>query len=227
VKITVQVKWTILLSLSLLASAAAPGKHLSSRDMAVALSSTDLGQFPAQGDPAASVVLLEFASFECPYCRRHAEATFPQIVDKFVRTGKIRYVFVYFPLDESDLERQLSTAAQCAQRQGRFWEMHDALFHDAPVADSTGLARSVAAIGLDAPEFQRCAHDAGVIAAIGAGKKLRERFGVRGTPWFVMARGGDGHWTDVSSTFGARPFEFFDSALSDLLGSSQREDHRP
>jgi protein-disulfide isomerase len=144
-----------------------------------------------------------------------------QIVDKYVRTGKVRYVFAQFPLDEHKQARMLAAAARCAHLQGKFWPMHDTLFRNQEPIDESALQQRAADVGLNAPDFTHCLHDSATSSAINAEKRLGERLGVQGTPWFVIGRGGDGHWSDVSQAFGARPFEFFDHALGELLESSR------
>jgi protein-disulfide isomerase len=185
------------------------------------LSKADLRQLPTLGDPSASVLVLEFGDFECPYCRQHAATTMAEISDKFVRTGKVRYVFAQFPLDEHKEARLLAAAARCAHLQGKFWPMHDTLFRGQEPADAAALQQLAAQMGLSPADFGRCLQDSSTSTEINAEKHLGERLGVQGTPWFVIGRGGDGHWSDVTQAFGARPFEFFDHAISGLLEASR------
>jgi hypothetical protein len=57
----------------------------------------------AIGDPDAPVVIEEFSDFQCPFCRRFHDDTFPQIVEEYVQTGKAYFVYRHFPIvDRND-----------------------------------------------------------------------------------------------------------------------------
>jgi len=103
---------------------------------------TDLQDDPlairAKGSPSAPVTVFEMSDFQCPYCRRHALETFPIIEREYLATGKVRWVFINFPL--VDLHRNALPAAEvamCAARQKAFWPIHDLLYATQP--DWSGL----------------------------------------------------------------------------------------
>jgi protein-disulfide isomerase len=86
----------------------------------------------ALGDPDAPVVVEVFEDFQCPACRNFSDEIEPLIVDKFVTTGDIRYIYRHYPFiddraptNESD---QAANASMCAAEQDRFWDYHDVLF---------------------------------------------------------------------------------------------------
>jgi protein-disulfide isomerase len=81
------------------------------------------------GSPTAPVEIMEFADFECPSCGNFAQITEPDVRKNLVETGKVRFTFYDFPLVEIHKNTvTASMAAACADDQGKFWEMHDALF---------------------------------------------------------------------------------------------------
>lgn len=80
------------------------------------------------GDPNATVTLVEFSDFECPFCSRHFSQTWPEIKKEYVDTGKVKVVFKHFPLDFHANAQKASEAAECAGDQGKFWEMHELIF---------------------------------------------------------------------------------------------------
>lgn len=138
------------------------------------------------GDPNAPVVIEEFSDFQCPYCRQFALQTMPQIIDNYVATGKV--YFVYRTLgDWLGPESQLAAeGAYCAGDQGKFWGYHDALFtNQGRISFSaSNLLKLAQTMNLDMEEFTSCVKDF----------KYRERVkqdlqdgieaGVRGTPSF-------------------------------------------
>ncbi len=82
-----------------------------------------------KGSAAAPITVYEMSDFQCPYCRRFARETFPTLEREYIATGKVRWVFVNFPL--TALHSNAVPAAEtalCAGRQNAFWAVHDLLF---------------------------------------------------------------------------------------------------
>src|SRR3954470_24052105 len=80
------------------------------------------------GSPAAPLEVTEFGDFECPQCGRFATLTEPDLRSRLVANGTIRWRYIDYPLDMHRNTWQASMAAACADEQGKFWEMHDAIF---------------------------------------------------------------------------------------------------
>ncbi len=82
-----------------------------------------------RGDANAPVTIIEFADYQCPYCKHVAEATAQEIEQAYVATGKARFEFRNMAVigDESVLA---AAAAECANEQGTFWPYHDKLFEE-------------------------------------------------------------------------------------------------
>ena len=86
---------------------------------------------PTKGSPTAKVTLIEVSDYHCPFCRRHMQQTQPQIDSDYINTGKVRYVFVDYPIEQLHPEAfKAHEAANCANDQGKFWEMHAKLFDE-------------------------------------------------------------------------------------------------
>ena len=83
------------------------------------------------GSIEAKVILVEFSDYQCPYCKQHATEVFPKLVSDYVATGKVRYLFKNFPLEEiHPLAQKAGEAAECAGEQGKYSEMHERLFNN-------------------------------------------------------------------------------------------------
>ena len=80
------------------------------------------------GSPNAKLEVTEFGDYECPQCGRFATLTESDVRQRLVNTGEIRYRYIDFPLDMHRNTWNASIAAACADKQGKFWEMHDAIF---------------------------------------------------------------------------------------------------
>jgi len=106
--------------------------HASAGPQPAAALSFDLrnNDFPVLGDRKAEVAIVEFSDFECPYCGRHQKNTIPALVDKYVNGGKVKYVFVAYPLGFHSHAESAAVAAACAGKQNAFWKMHDLLFEN-------------------------------------------------------------------------------------------------
>ena len=79
-----------------------------------------------RGDQNAPITIVEFADYQCPYCKQ-AEATVAQVLKKYA--GRVNVAFRDFPLTSiHPYAEKASEAARCAAQEGKFWEFHDALF---------------------------------------------------------------------------------------------------
>ncbi len=79
-----------------------------------------------RGDPNAVITIVEFADFQCPYCKQ-TEATLNDLLERY--PGQVRLAFRDFPLGSiHPYAEKAAEAARCAGKQGKFWDFHDALF---------------------------------------------------------------------------------------------------
>ena len=81
-----------------------------------------------KGDANAPVAIIEYSDFQCPYCRKFYEDTLPTLIKEYVDTGKAKLVYRHFPLEFHPAALVSAQASECAAEQGKFWEMHDAIF---------------------------------------------------------------------------------------------------
>lgn len=109
-----------------------------------------------KGSPQAKVVLIEYSDFQCPFCARLAIDTLPEIVRTYVDTGKVLLAFRHVPLNIHPFARQAGEAAECAGKQGKFWEMHDALFRNQTQLDEPSLHVRAKELAIDSERFATC-----------------------------------------------------------------------
>jgi protein-disulfide isomerase len=170
---------------------------------------------PALGRPEAPVVIVEFSDFQCPYCARFAQQTFPQLKREYIDTGKVRLVFRDFPLSFHQNAALAAEAAQCAHEQDRFWEMHDRIFAGqgewAGSANASQLFTSYAeGLGLDKERFRECLSSGRYREEVQKDFKDGTSYGVTGTPTFFI---------NGIKLVGAQPFSSFQQAIeSELKG---------
>jgi len=85
---------------------------------------------PALGNKKAPVTVIEFSDFECPFCRSFWRDTLSLIKSTYIDTGKVRFVYRDFPLSFHPGAQVAAEAAECAEDQGKYWEMHDKIFQE-------------------------------------------------------------------------------------------------
>jgi protein-disulfide isomerase len=150
---------------------------------------------PVLGRPDAPVTLVEFADLQCPYCARWSQLTFAEIVDDYVRTGKLRIVFNGLAFIGPDSEEALRFA-HAAGRQGRFWNAVHLLYanqgseNSGWVDDELMSGIGAATPGLRTSRALDERSSARVEKEIASSIALAERYGVRGTPTFAAGRSG-------------------------------------
>ncbi|OFX19739.1 MAG: hypothetical protein A2V77_15100 [Anaeromyxobacter sp. RBG_16_69_14] len=138
---------------------------------------------PQRGPSDAWVTVVEFADFECPYCRSE-EAVVEEV--ESVYAGDLRFVFKHFPLTSIHPHAQAAAiAASCAGDQGKFWEMHNLLFKGA-LDGAALLADAEQVPGLDVAAWQACIATPDPAKRVAQDVALATSLGIDGTPTFVV-----------------------------------------
>lgn len=185
--------------------------------------SIDVAGAPSLGSEDAPLTLIEFSDYQCPYCARHVNNTLPELKAKFVETGKVKYVFLDFPLRNHTLAPKAGEAAHCAGEQGKYWEMHDQLFANRTKLQPSDLKSHAAAIGLDKTAFDECLDSNKYAVAV---KKYLQvganSVYVTGTPSFGLGyTSEDGKSVRVvRSLKGAKPPASFEKEINELLAEN-------
>lgn len=161
-----------------------------------------------KGDKNAPVVIVEYSDFECPFCGRFYSDTLGQVEDTYIKTGKAKLAYRHFPLSFHQNAMPAAIASECAGDQGKFWEMHNAIFDNQTAIGPDNLKKHAAQIGLDTAKFNKCfdgrEHESEIRTEMAEGSQ----FGVSGTPGFFI---------NGKSVSGAQPFEVFKSIIESEL----------
>lgn len=169
---------------------------------------------PVKGDKDAPVTIIEFSDFQCPFCSRFFEQTLPQIKTNYIDTGKVKFVYRDFPLDSIHPQaRPAALASECADEQGKFWEMHDLLFQKQDEWVSTGtpfFKKYAKDLGLDSSKFNTCLDSKKYDDEIQSDLNDGANAGVQGTPAFFV---------NGISLSGAQPYSAFQAAIEQALAS--------
>ena len=181
----------------------------------------DLAGVPTLGPADAPVVLVEFSDYECPYCIRHFNQTMPQITANYIRTGKIRYAFRDWPVDQLHPQAvRAHEAAHCAGEQKRYWDMHPRMFGPSGSHTPERLLSVAREIGLDMAAYEACVASGRATPEIRATSEMAQEFGASGTPAFFIGVQNKGTQTVtlVHALSGAQDYAVFAQAIDDVLG---------
>jgi protein-disulfide isomerase len=141
------------------------------------------GGSPEVGSPDAVVTMVEWADFECPFCR-----AFYPILDELVQKypTQVRLVYKFYPLSAHPHGEVSARAAVAAMNQGKFWEMHHALFENQEHLEQSDLEKYAKQIGLDLAKFRSDFGSKEVGERLEKDKKQADELGLDGTPFLFI-----------------------------------------
>ncbi len=182
-----------------------------------------LSDVPTKGSSAAKVVVVEFADFECPFCARFATGPQQELIAKYVNTGLVTWAFRHLPLAQVHPEAlRAAEVAECARRQGRFWEAHDTLYQNQQALARGQAVALVQGVVSDSSALSACAAREQARDRVVADLKEASRLGLRSTPIFAVGtRQPDGLVKIAGLLSGARSAADFSRALDAVLASTK------
>jgi protein-disulfide isomerase len=175
-----------------------------------------------RGSDAAPVWLIEISDFQCPYCKLWHDETFAKLDKEYVQTGKVRLAYLNYPIAEIHPNAPAAAeAAMCAAVQGKFWEMHSALFskqqewakQQDPMAIFAAYAVSA---GVNPKEWNTCMTSHATKALIDADHQRTGAAGVQSTPSFFVTNVAN---KTTRQILGAQPVDSFRVAINAQLAA--------
>src|SRR5918997_3967650 len=114
-----------------------------------------------KGSSTAPVEITEFADYQCPFCQTFATLQMPSIEDRLIKTGRVRWRYRDFPLQQHAFARLAAHSAACADEQGKYWEQHQRIYEGqqewSGARDAGPVFRRYAqAAGLDIGRYDAC-----------------------------------------------------------------------
>lgn len=176
---------------------------------------------PIIGNPDAPITIIEFSDFQCPFCARFHTQTLPLLLDQYIEQGKVKLVFRDFPIQNIHPNAlPAAVAAECANEQGKFKEMHDILFdnqnqwNNQETVDALSMFSQYATqIQLDQETFDSCLTSGKHIEEIRKDLEDGRSYQVTGTPGFFIGNDDIGY----VELKGAQPFESFKKVIDAQL----------
>ncbi len=186
-----------------------------------ALERREEGDPLALGDVDAPLTLVQWADFQCPFCRRFAVETEPELIERYVEPGLLRIEWRDLPLVGQE-SLTAARAARAAAEQGAFWEFHQAVYaqeleRDAGHLDEEGVVEFAEGIGLDIERFVGDLEDQALLDRVAEDAGIARELGITGTPAFLI---------DGRPLLGGQPTEVFVDAIESLLDDADI-DHAP
>ena len=162
----------------------------------------DIEDEPWIGDQNATITIIEFSGYDCPYCAKFALETLPKILRNF----SVKVVFKDFPVHG---EVKAHEAANCAREQGKYWEYHEILFKKQAEwrKNESKFIEYAKELGLNLSEFEACLDSGKYREEVLEDKEEGIKLGVRGTPTFFI---------NGKMIAGAKPYEEFEKILKEM-----------
>lgn len=177
----------------------------------------------ALGSPDAEITIVEFGDYRCVHCARFNAETKDALISEYVDTGKSRFIFRDFPVNDSPSDRSSAFAAEasyCAAEQGKYWEYHDRIFCNFDFDRKTNmLAKDIlesfaSDVGIaDEDKFSSCLESGKYSSTIEDSLDLARSLGLKGTPAFVIIADGK----SPVMIEGFQPIDVFKRELDRLL----------
>lgn len=165
----------------------------------------DVGNSPVRGPAGAKVTIVEFSDFQCPFCSR-GKNTMEEVMKKYPNDVKV--AFKNLPLPMHPEAMPAAKAALAANKQGKFWEMHDALFNNQGALGSAFYEQKAKELGLNLEKFKADMNAKETEDAIKADMELGNKNGIQGTPGFFV---------NGIAVKGAYPVDHFAKIIDRLL----------
>lgn len=168
----------------------------------------DIGNSPAKGPATAKITIVEFSDFQCPFCSR-GKATMDEVMKAY--PNDVKLVFKHLPLPFHNEAKNAAKASMAAAKQGKFWEMHDALFENQAKLGAALYDELAKKIGLDVAKFKTDMTSKEIEDQIKADEDQAQKLAFQGTPGFVV---------NGVAVKGAYPTEHFKMIIDRLLGKT-------
>ena len=144
-----------------------------------------------KGSPNAPVEITEFADYQCPFCQTFATLQMPTIEERLIKTGRLRWRYRDFPLQQHSFSRLAAHSAACADEQGKYWLQHDRIYEgqaEWAAARNAGpvFRRYAQASGLDLGRYDACMKAGKYAGRIQASVNEGVQLGVNSTPTLLV-----------------------------------------
>jgi protein-disulfide isomerase len=170
---------------------------------------------PMLGSPSSPISILEWGDYQCTYCYRFHTSSFNTILDEYVNSGRVNFVFKDFPLNGPD-SVFAAEAAYCAEDQGKYWQYHDELYTNWG-GERTGwitvdsLNKFATTVNLEIDKFNSCINEHKYRQRVLELEKFGKEIGIDATPSFLIFND-----EKIIKIRGNQPVDAFRNAIEEL-----------
>lgn len=165
---------------------------------------------PVKGSPEALVTIVEWASYQCPYCGK-VQPTLEQIEKEF--GNQVRFVFKQHPLPNQQNSGPAAEAALEAHAQGKFWELHNKMMANQQAISRADIEKYAAEFGMNVDALKAALDSGKYKEAVQKDVAVAGANGIRGTPNFLI---------NGKNVAGAQPFDNFKSAINEEIAAMKK-----
>ena len=175
----------------------------------------------ALGDEQAKITIVEFADYQCPFCAKFNKETKDSLIQNFVETGKVKFLFKDLIVNDrpNDKASTLAAAASyCAAEQGKYWEYNDEIYKNSQ-GENTGWVTKdnlkQFANNIRVPDLMRfsdCVESDKYNTIVNENDSLGKNIGLTSTPTFIFYNG-----TTPVAVQGAQPYELFEQIINEMI----------
>lgn len=175
-----------------------------------------------KGAADAPIWIVEVSDFQCPFCRVWQQETYPALQREYIATGRARLAYINLPLPNHQHALPAAEASMCAGAQGRFWELHDAIFETQPRWTGLGDARQffdslAATTGVEMAPWRECVQSRIMQPLIRSDYNRAVSSGANSTPTFLIMGDSTLRGAQPAMLVGAQPIENFRQAIDAML----------
>jgi len=172
---------------------------------------------PFMGQEDAQITLVEFGDYQCYFCNEHFHNTEHELVEKYVKTGKVRMLFKDYVIIGPD-STSSALSAHCANEQGKFWDFHNILYNNwggenNGWASPENLWRFSMELDLDMKQMTECMNEQRYLDKINSSSRDAESLGLTGTPAFFIIDKNN----NVVKISGAQPIDVFQKVFDEII----------
>lgn len=191
---------------------------------------TILGNSPYLGDKdTAKIAIVEFSDYECPFCQRHHNQTYPQIYENYIKTGQAIYVFKNFvavkshdPVATTEGYAALCVKELAGNSNDAYFKMNDLLYKNtqtngAGLPEGKDIYTLGASLGVDANALKTCVESEKYAQFMSDDAKAASDAGIQGTPAFIVGKLSNDGNIDGKLIYGAYPFDTFKTIADEML----------
>ncbi|MEK0381524.1 MAG: thioredoxin domain-containing protein [Nitrosopumilus sp.] len=170
---------------------------------------------PLLGDSSAQITILEWGDYQCTFCYRFHQSSLNIILEEYIDSGKINFVFKDFPLNGPD-SILAAEATYCAEDQGKYWAFHNELYSNW-AGEKTGwinydsLNQFAKSVNLELDEFTTCLDEHKYNQKVLELEKFGKKIGIDATPSFLIFND-----EKIIKIRGNQPIDVFRQAIDDL-----------